>query len=424
MIDFVKNRLAEFGISKNQKNLVAVSGGVDSMVLLHTLSTLGYKYGVAHCNYQLRGADSDADEALVQTWCSTNKISFHVRRIETKKIAAESKSSLQMVAREQRYQFFEELMNEFGYQRTALAHHLNDRVESLLINVLRGTGIRGLQGMPSQRGKYIRPLIDCTKDWMYDYAKSNKVEFREDKSNTSINYQRNWIRLRVLPMLEQVDNSAIAALSSLCSRTERSLPAFKSIIENELHDVVEDEQFISIPKLEESKIPFTLLNEALADCGFSSAQLFEIFELRKSDSGAMVESKTHKVLRQGEHLIIVDKSKNSPKPMLMYQEFNRYEITSLITESNVALFDADFVDVDNLSLRKWNLGDKFKPLGMDNWKLLSDFFIDQKLSVPEKEEVWLLTQDDEIVWVVNHRIDNRFKVHPSTQKVLKVTASN
>lgn len=424
MIDSVLNRLAEFGVSKNQKILVAVSGGVDSMVLIHILSSLGVKYGVAHFNYQLRGADSDADEALVQSWCKKNKIPFYFRRIDTKTLSKKSKSSLQMFAREQRYQFFEELMKEFGYTKTALAHHLNDRVESLLINVLRGTGIRGLQGMPSQPGKYIRPLIDCTKEQLYDYAKSNNVKFREDKSNASIDYLRNWIRLRVLPMLEQVDSEAFETLSSICLRTERLLPDFRNAIESELQGVVEDELFISIAKLEESKFPFTLLNEALVNCGFSSAQLFEIFELRNSNSGSMMESKTHKVFKWRDYLILDDKSKKSKKPMLMYDVFERYEISSLNTKSNVALFDADLVDMDNTNLRKWKLGDKFKPLGMNNWKLLSEFFIDQKLSVPEKEQVWLLVQDDEIVWVVNHRIDNRFKVQSSTQKVLKVIAPN
>jgi tRNA(Ile)-lysidine synthase len=225
-------------------------------------------------------------------------------------------------------------------------------------------------------------------------------------------------------MLEQIDSKAFETLSSICLRTERLLPDFRNAIESELQDVVEDELFISIAKLEESKFPFTLLNEALVNCGFSSAQLFEIFELRNSNSGSMMESKTHKVFKWRDYLILDAKSKKTKKPMLMYEVFERYEISSLNTKSNVALFDADLVDMDNMNLRKWKLGDKFKPLGMNNWKLLSDFFIDQKLSVPEKEQVWLLLQDDEIVWVLNHRIDNRFKVQPTTQKVLKVTASN
>lgn len=424
MIDLVQHRLKEFGVSNDHKLLIAVSGGVDSMVLLHLLSTLGFKYGVAHCNYKLRGADSDADEALVQSWCKKNKVPFYFKKVDTKALVKGSKSSLQMVAREQRYQFFEELMSEFGYQKTVLAHHLNDRVESLMMNVLRGTGIRGLQGMPSQRGKYIRPLIDCTKEQLYDYAKNHKVEFREDKSNARIDYQRNWIRLRVLPILEQMDDSAMEKLSSLCSLSERFLPAFKGVIENELNEIFEEEKYISIPKLEASQIPFTILNEALVECGFSNPQIFEIFELRKAQSGATIESKTHQVFKWRDYLLVADKRKKSQWPSLMYQEFERYEISSLITESNEALFDANLVDTRKLSLRKWKLGDKFKPLGMNNWKLLSDFFIDKKLSIPEKEQVWLLTQNDEIVWVVNHRIDDRFKVTPTTQKVLKVSVLN
>ena len=182
--------------------LVAVSGGVDSMVLASMLFEEGFPIGIAHCNYQLRGADSDADEKLVRNWCAEHNVPFHLKKVNTNKLATESNSSIQMVAREERYLFFEELMTDHGYVATALAHHANDRVESLIMNVLRGTGFRGLQGMPSKRDKFIRPLLSVTKDEIREYAKLNNVLFREDASNSKTDYQRNWVRLRVLPMLQ------------------------------------------------------------------------------------------------------------------------------------------------------------------------------------------------------------------------------
>ncbi len=401
--------------------LVAVSGGVDSMVLASLLMDSGYSITVAHCNYQLRGADSDADEALVRNWCSGRNILFHLKKVETKKLAEDSNSSIQMVAREERYRFFEQLMTEHEYVATALAHHANDRVESLLMNVLRGTGFRGLQGMPSKRDSYIRPLLGFTKDGIREYAKRNNVPFREDASNAETYYQRNWIRLKVLPTLQASDQTSFEKLLRLSQRAELQLPSYEKWI-RECQEEIQTDNGVSIEKLQQSKAPFTILKELLEPKGFTSNHIFEVMEILASDSGSEVSSETHRVLKNRDELLISELNQHEIPPKLEFEILERNQIQSLKTEPNVALLDAEKIKQSELKIRKWQQGDKFKPLGMNGWKLLSDFFIDQKLSVPQKEQTWLLTHQNEVVWVIAMRLDDRFKISDSTQKVLKITA--
>lgn len=434
----MQNRFIEsmqkLGFPRDAKTiLVAVSGGVDSMVLASLLRESGYAVVVAHCNYQLRGVDSDADEMLVRNWCAQHNIPVHVKQVNTKRLAETSNSSVQMVAREERYSFFEELMHEHAYAATALAHHANDRVESLLMNVLRGTGFRGLQGMPSKRENYVRPLLGFTKDEIRDYAMLNEIAYQEDASNAKTDYQRNWVRLRVLPMLQASDANAFNELLQLCEWAESELPNYENWIHGRLKEIRTDNG-VSIEKLQRSNAPFTVLKELLKPKGFSSNHVFELVEILDSVSGAEVSSDTHRAIKDRDELLISELNQNEIPPKLQFEIFERSQIQTLKTESNVVLIDGDRLETSdpthntnstipqfpNFRLRRWQQGDKFKPLGMKGWKLLSDFFIDQKLSVPEKEKTWLLIHQNEIVWVIDHRLDDRFKITGSTQKVLKV----
>lgn len=421
MQERVKRWLADFGFKpESEAILVAVSGGIDSMVLTSLLYEMNYDLAVAHCNFQLRGQESDTDEELVRNWCSELNIPCHIKRIETNRLVKESTESVQMVARSERYKFFDELMRVNGYSGTALAHHANDRVESVLMNVLRGTGIRGLQGMPSKRGNYIRPLLSISKTEIRDFAENHKIPFRDDASNKETYYQRNWVRLRVLPMLEQLDAETFSKIQQLAERVERELPNYERWISQQGNHIITNSQ-IEVDALKASAAPFTILKELLEPKGFSSNQIFEVLELLNSDSGAKVQSESHQVLKDRERLIVSDFNTTKTKPRLQFELLNRSELTSLKTPANVALVDADLVNQPKLQVRLWRNGDKFKPLGMNGWKLLSDFFIDQKFSIPEKENSWLLTHNEEIVWVIGHRPDDRYKVSENTQKVLKVT---
>lgn len=405
---------------KGKSILVAVSGGVDSMVLASLYCDAGYKIGVVHCNYQLRGEDSEADEALVKDWCLDRNIPFHLKRVDTESLASQSNSSIQMIAREERYAFFEELMEEYNYESVALAHHADDRVESLLLNVLRGTGFRGFQGMPSKREKYIRPLLGFRKNEIREYAQKHHVPYREDASNQEAYYKRNWVRLKLLPMLQAHDSEAFQKLLIFCERAESELPNYQKWIDRESSRIKTQDR-ISVEELSHSKASFTVLREILEPMGFNSDLVFEALDLVESSSGKEVRSESHRIVKHRNDLIISPLESLDSAPKLSYQTISRDELKSLKTESNVALLDAEMLDESELKLRKWGQGDRFKPLGMNQWKLLSDFFIDQKLSIPEKEKVWLLRHRDEIVWVIGHRIDNRFKISDNTQKVLKVT---
>jgi tRNA(Ile)-lysidine synthase len=400
--------------------LVAASGGMDSMVLASLLQQNGYSLAVAHCNYQLRGADSDADEELVRNWCEDRSVPFHSKRVNAKELAEQSGQSVQMIARNERYQFFSELMESYDYQVTAVAHHANDQVESLLINILRGTGIRGFRGMPASRDGVIRPLLGFTKDEIQNYAVQHNVSFREDVSNQETYYLRNWVRLKLLPMLQARDNNAFRTLVDFCNRVEVALPNYEAWVQKKMH-LVKTENGISIEQLKKSKAPFTILKEILEPLGFNTDMVFEVLDILESDSGATVSSASHQVLKDRDELIISSLDGKIRKPKLKFESLSRGSLESLKVHSSIALLDAEKIDIEELELRKWQQGDKFKPLGMKGWKLLSDFFIDEKVSLLEKQQVWLLTHQNEIVWVIGHRIDDRFKVTDNTQKVLKVT---
>ncbi|MGB1318555.1 MAG: tRNA lysidine(34) synthetase TilS, partial [Flavobacteriales bacterium] len=221
-------RFEEYNLQKNffgqnQKLLIAVSGGVDSMVLANVLLSLGYSFGIAHCNYQLRGKDSEKDQQLIEDFAHKTGISLHVKRVDTERLVKESSSSIQMIARETRYEFFDSLMDEYGYERALLAHNADDRIESLLMNILRGTGFRGFQGMPVRRGKYVRPLSFARKKEIREFAKQNQISYREDSSNSEIYYQRNWVRLRLVPMLRNHSPKIESRLLSFIHETEEKL---------------------------------------------------------------------------------------------------------------------------------------------------------------------------------------------------------
>lgn len=394
------------------------------MVLASLMHENGFQIAVAHCNYQLRGTDSDADEKLVKDWCAERQIPFHSKRVQTQKLVDETNDSIQMVARKVRYSFFDELIKKHGHAIIALAHNLDDRIESLLINVLRGTGFRGLQGMPSQRKGIIRPLIGIGKKEIRAYAKENGIPYRDDASNMETYYLRNWVRLRLLPMLNQVDSDTVYKLQKLTERVEKEIPNYEKWVEEKLSEII-SEDGLSVERICDSKTSFTLLKEFLKPKGFSSDQVFEVLEILNSESGREVASETHRVLKDREHLLLIAKGESDSKPALQFDILGRSELVSLQQPKNVALFDANHfgLNQDQFGLRKWKRGDRFKPLGMKGWKKLSNFFVDEKLSMMEKKQVWLLTFRDEIVWVVGMRIDDRFKVSSKTEKVLKITAS-
>jgi len=423
MQDEVRTYLDGLGLKASDMLLVAVSGGPDSMALLHVLVQAGRKVAVAHCNYNLRGKESDLDQELVRLWCEQHAVVLHSASFETKKLVTSSGNSLQMVARDLRYAFFQQLMDAHGYAYTALAHHADDRIESLVMNVLRGTGYRGLQGMPQTRDRFIRPLIHFRKSHLLEYLKVHDVPFRNDASNAEANYQRNRVRLHLLPMLRQLLPNAEDRLLYFAASTERNMQAVQLRMEAEMKSIcvnAKGECRIDRKRLAAHPFPFTVLREMISPWGFSSEQAMELLRHPKEATGEM-SSTSHRMFIEEEQVIVLPHTALETAPQLLFQLEERASISNLRTDASTILMDAAGLDTSQFMVRKWQQGDRFHPFGMKGSKLVSDYFIDSKFSALEKERTWLLVLGDAIIWVIGHRMDDRLKVTRSTQKVLRIS---
>ncbi len=458
-------------LQEGDKPLLAISGGIDSVVMCDLFSRLGVEFGVAHCNFLLREKMSDEDEEFVADLAEKYGAAYHITRFDTKKIADERSISIQVAARDLRYEWFAEIMEREGYTCLATAHHANDAVETVLYHLTRGTGIRGLHGIPTRREPIIRPMLFTTKEEIQAYAKQQALPYREDASNAETKYARNKIRLEVVPILKEINPSleatfqenierfkdaealydfAIEHIKSQVFSIERVLPPAPSKggnfsrsekplssisppleggrgLENALH-------YINIPALLSYPAPATVLYELLRDFGFRQAQTEQIFETLNGQPGAQYESATHEILRDRNVLIIRKKERSKIDFLLIEKEKNEVvfnndlfnlkfvekENFTLDTSSNIACLDADKLSFP-LKLRYWQQGDTFQPLGMNGkHQLVSDFFTNKKLSQFEKENIPILTSNNEICWIAGHRLDERFKITNKTTQVLVI----
>ncbi len=406
--------------------LLAVSGGLDSMVMLHLSQTCGFLVGVAHVNFQLRGAESEADEQFVKNYCAVHNIPIFVQRFQTNNYAMERKLSIQMAARELRYAWFDELLNKEGFRYVATAHHLNDSLETVLINLARGTGIEGMVGIPVKSGNRIRPLLFATKSEIENYAAEEGIAWRDDSSNMTDDYQRNFIRHQIIPALKKVnpalDNTFRETVSKI--RGELALLQQDLVVWKKEH-WVQDGQVIRIKK---NGVSFeggaARLWHGIKPLGFSYTQCEDILRALHGQSGKQFITPTHKLVVDRDFLVITAQREipegvviepKQEKAVLGTYEMRiqiTYELTPSV-QSGVALLDADKLKFP-LIWRKWKPGDYFFPLGMTHRKKISDFLIDNKISVGEKDSLTVLESGGEIVWVVGHRIDNRYKLTPVT----------
>jgi tRNA(Ile)-lysidine synthase len=420
--------------TQSEKLLIAVSGGVDSMVLLDLMRQLEYNIYVAHCNFNLRARESDQDEELVRAYCREHEIPCFVTSFSTKEIAAERKISIQMAARELRYEWFAELQQAHSLDRLITAHHLNDHVETFFIHLIRGSGLRGLSGMPYKTEQIARPLIFTTKQEVREYAEKKKVVYREDVSNQDDKYLRNKIRLDIIPQLEELNPSFIQNAQKSMHLIEESL----SLLEAEVKrfsltgvEVKGDDYKIDWKKLQASISPRLLAFELLKPFGFNPTQIEFIVLPQELTTGSILESETHTLLVNRQELVIALKSDRAvaretiqtlvfENRWLKGELISREELTAFPDGKTVAAFDADKIGLPVI-LNGWKKGDAFQPFGMKTFKKLSDFFIDEKLSLFQKEKVQLLRSGDAIVWVVGHRADNRFRIDENTTQVWKVT---
>jgi len=423
-------------IKKNDPVLLAVSGGIDSMVMTHLFIAAGTAIGIAHCNFCLRGKESDLDEEMVKEFADKNEIRFYSKRFATRDYASKKGISVQMAARELRYEWFETLRKENKFSSVAVAHNLNDNIETLLINLVRGTGITGLTGMKPVSKKIVRPLLFATRRKIMDYCIANRISYREDKSNAETKYTRNKIRHMVIPVLQEINPSIEETLNETAER----LSGIHEIVTEYINGVrkkvsIKRKEGIifNIDKLRNLHVGKAVIFELFRPFGITGAISGDLIRMLASRSGTQVFTRTHRILKNRNEILVYplepattqyfeinDISDLSDTPGILSAGI----ITDLLDykipdDQHVACIDYDKV-IFPLIIRKWKRGDYFYPLGMKQRKKLSDYFIDRKFSLVEKEKALILETDGKIVWIIGERIDERFRVTDTTSRILRI----
>ncbi|WP_426094309.1 tRNA lysidine(34) synthetase TilS [Flavobacterium sp. DSR2-3-3] len=433
MLQKFKNHiLHNFPFLNGKKILLATSGGKDSMVMVHLFQQLDYKIGIAHCNFQLRGMESFEDQNFIKEYALTNAIPIFITQFDTKAFAEDYKISTQVAARELRYNWFYELLETEKYDYILTAHHADDNLETFLINLVRGTGLEGLTGIPEQNEKVIRPLLAFSQEEMEEYTKINTIQWREDSSNASDKYFRNKIRHHLVPILKELNSNLLSSFH----KTQAYLQEAQVMVEDasimiyqQVAKQEEDTIYFDLIKLKKLPNYKSYLYQWLKEFEFSAWD--DIYDLVESQSGKYVYSPEFRLLKDRDSLIL--------SPINFVNEREEYFIAEDQKEVNIPLNlsfckvadisnvsnKAIFVDVDKLQfplvLRHWNEGDSFKPFGMNGKsKKVSKLFKDEKLSLIEKENSWLLSSDNEIVWIIGLRQDERFRIDDTTKNILKI----
>lgn len=426
-LEFVKQQSL---FTVDDKLLLAISGGVDSVLLAHLLKAGEFKFSLAHCNFSLRGKESDDDEQFVQDLAANMKVDFYIKRFETKKYATKYKVSTQMAARQLRYDWFDHLIEEGSFSYLLTAHHLNDSLETAIFNFTKGSGISGLRGILPKKSKTVRPLLFATKEELTAFAKTQGIAWREDRSNASDDYSRNFIRHQVVPKLQALNPS----LESTFVRTSQRLIDLETFLMAEVEScrsAIEqkgNDLFIPIDKVSSP----VLLHELLNPYGFSYSQSRDIyFKAGQGATGKLYKSISH-VVNVDRKFIVISEHKETEVNVKIYKSDQSVDLDSfslLLEEWGSSRIerstDVACLDLEKLSfplvLRNWSQGDAFFPLGMRGKKKLSDFMIDEKIPLNLKSRVCVLTSGEDIVWVVGYRVDDRYKVTDHTSSTYKVT---
>ncbi|WP_320814906.1 tRNA lysidine(34) synthetase TilS [Flavobacterium sp.] len=416
---------------KGKKLLLATSGGIDSMVLVHLFHALNYQIGIAHCNFQLRGNESDEDERFVKQFAHENQIPFNTISFQTEKYANENKLSIQLAARKLRYDWFNEVLAKENYDYITTAHHLDDQVETFLINFTRGTGLEGLTGIPSQKGTIIRPLLPFSREEIENYVYENGITWREDTSNASDKYLRNKLRHNIIPILKELNPSFLDSfqntLNHLKQTNELAEDASKMVYEKVVKEF-EGKKGINLTTLLQFKNHKSYLYQWLNKFGFTA--WYDVYDLVNAQSGKQIFSNTHILLKDRESLLLYSKPiddvieeyiiNEDQKSLKFPLNINQCKVDNIsITTNNVIFVDENKIQFP-LVIRKKQEGDSFYPSGMKGKKKLSKYFKDEKYSLIDKENQWLLTSNNEIVWVIGKRADQQFLANETTQNIIKI----
>ena len=462
---------------KKDHLLLAVSGGVDSIVLCELCRQTGFNFEIAHCNFQLRGEESERDEEFVQSLGRKYDAAVFIKKFDTGKYAAENKVSIQVAARELRYKWFDELINEVpgtgnqesgighqisnpGYQSSFIppsgvkrlspivphtsyvltAHHASDSMETLLMNFFKGTGIKGMQGIPVRHEPLrwiIRPLLFATRGDIVNFAAENNLSFVEDSSNVSDKYTRNYFRNQLIPSIQKVFPQVEENLLNNIERFKETEILYQQAINLHKKKLLEyqgNEIHIPVLKLLKTQPLKTIVYEIIKDYDFTAHQTEEVLHLLRSESGKYISSATHKIIKNRKWMIIAPHN-NLEASLIVINEKDKeidFEMGKLkiekhtnvvghqpSTDSYIATLDANAITFP-LLLRKWKQGDYFYPLGMPGKKKLSRFFIDQKMSLTEKEKTWVIESGKKITWILGKRIDDRFKITGRTNSIINI----
>ena len=419
-------------LSGEKPVVVGISGGADSVALLHILVSLGYKCIAAHCNFNLRGDESSRDEQFTTDFTQRLQVPLCKISFETNKYAQENRLSVEMAARELRYRWFEELLNTYDADAVAVAHHRDDSVETLLINLTRGSGLTGLTGIKPKNGNVVRPLLCVSREDIYAYIENNGLEYVTDSSNSSDIYTRNFIRLKVIPLLEEINPSVKASLARTANHLYDASLIYNHSIE-EARKVIIQNNRLSISALLSFPAPATILYEMLKPYGFSRTVCESIFTVLDKDSGKIFYSSTHRLLKDRSDLLIDVLSGEDNRAYLINLEDDNVDLPVELKPEIVVIkedyqIEKDkkfaYFDFDKLSfplvLRHWQEGDWFVPFGMKGKKKISDYFSDKKFSLFDKEKTWLLCSGQDVIWIVGERTDNRYRIEKTTKRVLKL----
>lgn len=412
--------------------LITVSGGLDSMVLLYLCQKITKNIAVAHCNFQLRGSESDGDTSFVEHYCNQHKITFYKKYFDTSAYAKASKTSTQIAARELRYQWFSELSVVKDFDHILTAHHLNDDLETFLINLGRGTGINGLIGIPSVNEKVVRPLLTFSRKRIEEYAIQNNLKWREDSSNATDHYQRNHLRHYAIPALEEAQPNIFTGFQKTQLHLQQStalLKVYTDQLRQQLVSVVDDTMYILVKDILSHPEPKAALYILLEPYGFTAWN--DIYNLLKAQTGKQVLSPTHRLVKNRDELSLTEIRINISQIYTWqkgagiieggFGKLSQEVVDKILPTTRLQIFvDAAMLEFP-LTIRTWEKGDFFYPYGLGGKKKLGKFYKDEKLSLITKEKTWLLCQGDSIIWVVGMRADDRFQVTDKTKKIIKIT---
>lgn len=433
----IEEFLEEHRIPKDAGFILAVSGGADSISMLHAFKYLNLKILVLHCNFSLRGKESDMDEQFVKRFCDSYGIAHSVKKFDTTGYAKEKGLSIEMAARELRYEWFHEMKRKKKMDYIVVAHHADDVAETLLINLCRGTGIKGLTGIKPVNGDILRPLLTCSRTEILKYIEDHQLGYRTDSTNNSLDYVRNKIRHQVIPVLKEINPAFLETMTENCETLKETEQIFMHGIHQLQEDVLdceEDEILINISKTIASPAPYTLLYETLKPFGFNKAQIRDILNAHSSIPGKQFIAGNHILVKGRTFWRLFDDSKRTQIELTISEAGpfdiggKKFELTlfprptdfEIPKDPAMACLDADKIKFP-LLIRNWQAGDYFCPIGMKkSKKKLSDFFTDQKFSAKQKQECLLLLSEEKIAWVVGHRPDDRFKITSFTKNILQI----